>query len=302
MELKHLKRFVAVAESGSFVSASKIVGLAQPPLSISIRKLEAELDVTLFERHGRGVTLTSAGEEMLGRAQEIVARVTSLRKFMREMASGARASLKIGFVGSATSSLLPRLMQAYRGAHPLVDIELLEMTTREALGGIESRTLDIGIIRTPLMDSTHLEIQPAEKDRLVLIAPPGYPLGGSADVRLEDLREAPFVMYDRTKVPNLHTVAVNACKAAGFMPNVVQEATQVQSLIALVESGFGVALIPSLAARRINTRARLFEITAKSHLNIGLAIATSSEFKTRATQWFCEEAAKAAHESASVVE
>ena len=287
VDLKQLRQFVAVAQSGSFLNASTMIGLAQPPLSVSIRKLEQELGVTLFDRHPRGVVLTQAGQEMLAYAQDIVTRAANLRKLMAEISSGARAPLSMGFVGSATFSLLPRLMQAFQRLHPLVEVSLSEMTTQKAIAAISDGQLDVGIVRVPLLEPAPIDILPVENDHLVLMVPPGHPLPADCVARLEDLSGEPFVMYDRSMVPNLRAVAVLACQTAGFVPDVTQEAVQVCSVMSLVESGFGLALIPHKVARRMRTRARFQEVTSGgTPIGIGLALATLADGATLATRRF----------------
>jgi DNA-binding transcriptional LysR family regulator len=289
MDIRQLRQFVAIAHNGSLVSAARAIGIAQPPLSASMRKLEQELGLKLFERLPRGVVLTPAGKELLGPAQDVVNRMAGIRSLMGDIKDGVRGTLRLGYVDTAAFSLLPRLIKALRAAHPLIDLQLHEMTTNQSMQGVLDGTLDAGIIRTPLLQMTSLRLLLAEEDRMVLMIPFGHHLQKEANVRLEDLASERFVMYDGDAVPNLRAVAIIACQKAGFMPNIVQEATHVHSLASLVEGGIGVGLVPAKVARWTRAENRFREVTVEGQpIAIALAIATPAERVTRASQWLCE--------------
>lgn len=286
MDIRQLRQFVAIAHNGSLMGAARAIGMAQPPLSASMRKLEEELGLKLFDRLPRGITLTPAGKELLGHAQDVVNKMANIRMLMSEMKDGVRGTLRVGFVDTAAFSLLPRLIKALRASQPLIELQLHEMTTTESVKKVLDGTLDAAIVRTPLLQMAPLHLLPAEEDRMVLMVPFGHVLQKDIVVRLEDLSGERFVMYDDEAVPNLRAVAIMACQRAGFIPNIVQEATHVHSLASLVEGGIGIGLIPASVARWTRAENRFREVTVEGmQIKIALAIATAAEGPTRASKW-----------------
>ena len=159
----------------------------------------------------------------------------------------------MGFVGSATYSLMPRLLPAFRARFPLVELVLRESTNLEILALIESDKLDVGLVRYPTAlggtPDRVLQFDVIERDRFCAVMPASHRLARKRRVTLDQLAQEPLIDYASTRVPGLHAMVLLAFQQAGFTPRVAQEATQVQTVISLVESGLGVALVPSVTAR-----------------------------------------------------
>jgi DNA-binding transcriptional LysR family regulator len=147
MELRQLRQFCAVADVLSFRRAAEVLHMAQPPLSVAIRKLEEELDAQLFERRGRSIRLTPAGAEALRTARRCLVAADDVRAATRSAAKGESGRVRIGFVGSATYALLPRLLPLFRARYPQIELELRESTNLELLGLVEAERLEIGLVR-----------------------------------------------------------------------------------------------------------------------------------------------------------
>ena len=126
IKLAQIRQFVALAEEGNFHRAARVLNMAQPPLSVGIRKLEDDLDVQLFVRGPRGVKLTPAGELALISARQALFHVEEMRIAVRKSVAGERGRLRVGFVASATLDLLPRLLIAYRAQYPQIELKLDE--------------------------------------------------------------------------------------------------------------------------------------------------------------------------------
>ena len=250
MELRQLTQFCAVADELSFRRAAERLHMAQPPLSVAIRKLEEELGATLFERRGRSIALTDAGTAALHRARRVLAEIDQLREATRLSASGETGRVRIGFVGSATYSLLPRLLPRLRRTCPGIDLELHESTNEVMLAQLETGRLDLGLVRFPTGSSAPgLQYALVERDVFQAVLPKGHALAAGRSVTLKALAQQPLIDYSSTAVAGLHAMVMLAFQQAGLTPQVAQEATQVQTVISLVESGLGVALVPSVAAR-----------------------------------------------------
>ncbi|SAI58146.1 LysR family transcriptional regulator [Bordetella ansorpii] len=246
LDLRHLRQFVAIAELGSYRRAAEALHIAQPALSVSIQKLEHAVGVQLLERGARGVSLTAAGEALMGDARRALFHADQARRAARRVALGESGRLRLGFVGSATYELLPRCLPAFRQQYPDVQLELREDSTIGLVAALRANELDGGLVRGPLADDPELASWVVERDDLILALPSAHPLAGRGPVHMRDVRGESFVMYAPAKVPGLYGVAAALCRKAGFSPRVSQEAIQVQTLVSLVASGLGLALVPGV--------------------------------------------------------
>jgi DNA-binding transcriptional LysR family regulator len=249
MELRQLTQFVAVAETLNFRRAAERLHMAQPPLSVAVRKLEEELGAPLFERQPRGVALTAAGSEALRLARQCLATTRTLRSAVQAAAGGETGLLRVGFVGSATYALMPRLLPAFRARYPKVELELRESTNLELIALVEAGDVDIGLVRYPTASASGLRFEVVEKDVFAAALAAAHPLARKRRLTLAQLAQEPLIDYASSKVPGLHALVMLAFERAGLSPRVAQEATQVQTVISLVQSGMGVALVPSVSAQ-----------------------------------------------------
>ena len=162
---------------------------------------------------------------------------------------GTGGTLQVAFVGTTTYGMLQRLLPQFRAEYPGVTLVLRESTSVAILEQLEDHTLDIGLVRTPLLQPTKAALMPLENDRFVVALPRGHELAQRGPLHLTELAGESFVMYSAAAAAGLHSAAMLACQSGGFVPKVAQVAVQVQTLLALVESGTGVALVPSVMQR-----------------------------------------------------
>jgi DNA-binding transcriptional LysR family regulator len=250
MQLRQLSQFLAVADALSFSRAAERLHMAQPPLSIAIRKLEKELNAKLFERRGRTIRLTPAGQAAVRAARRCLANAEEVRAVTRHASQGERGRVRLGFVGSATHSLLPKLLPAFRARHPGIELVLRETPTNaDTLMLLEAEQLDAGLVRFPTSTVMALGFQFIERDVFVAVLPKGHPLASLRSVTLKALATEPLINFVSTQVAGLHALVMLAFQGTGLTPRVAQEATHVQTVMTLVESGLGVALVPSRDAR-----------------------------------------------------
>ncbi|MBO9643128.1 MAG: LysR family transcriptional regulator [Pseudacidovorax sp.] len=263
IELRHLRYFIAVAEAGNLSRAAQKLFIAQPPLSVQIRQLEAALGTPLFVRHPKGVRLTEAGEALLPEARALVDRVGGLRAWIAGATPTRRLSL--GFVPSAGSTVLPQLLAALRADDPGLQFELREMISSEQIDALASGQIDLGIARA---DTRHPRIATVARILdpfcVAVTAAHRTPRGAAADLRA--YAEADFVAFTRHRGPAYFDQAIHLCAQAGFSPRIRYEASTVHGVLDLVGAGLGVALVPAscvlLAAPRV--RLRPLAMTQKS--------------------------------------
>lgn len=246
-DLRQLRHFVALAETLNYRLAAERLHMAQPPLSASIRKLEEHLGVALFERSRRGTSLTPAGVEALDIARRALLDTRQFEAVVRDVAAGLAGTLTVGYVSSAAYYVLPKLIPAFRERFPKIQLTLLELNSDETLDLIEQRSLDVGIVRTPLSRPTKLAMKAIQKDRFVAALPDVSPWREMKTVKVSDLAEQPFIFYT---TPYARALTMLICESQGFVPQVQQEANGMQTVVSLVQCGLGVALVPGVARQR----------------------------------------------------
>jgi DNA-binding transcriptional LysR family regulator len=248
IELRHLRYFVAVAEELHFRRAAERLHMSQPPLSQQIRGLERELGVELFLRTQRRVELTPAGERLLVEARAVLEAVDAAVRATRRVGTGEQGRLAIGFVGSAMYGVLPGVIRAFRSRYPDVDAELREGSTAEQLEALKARRIHVGVVRPPV-EEDQLETLTINHERFVVALPAGHELAERRPLHLRDLMHEAFVTLDEREAPGLRAQLKEARKRLGGTTRIVQEAGEMQTLIGLVASGLGIALVPDSVSR-----------------------------------------------------
>jgi DNA-binding transcriptional LysR family regulator len=251
MELRHLRYFVAVAEEGHVTRAAERLGIQQPPLSNQIRALERELDVLLFRRKPRGVELTDAGRALLVDARSILAHVDHAFAATRRTARGEQGRVAIGFTSSAPfHPFVPRVLRAFRENFPLISLALEEAGTSEMVAALHGEKLDAAFIRSPVSDPAGLAVVALLEEEMLAVLPTGHALAaGKAPLPLAALAAETFVLYRRPVGAGLHDTIIAACHAAGFTPNVGQQAPRIISTLNLVAATLGVSIVPASLQR-----------------------------------------------------
>ena len=247
IELRHLRYFLAVADTLHFTKAAKQLGIAQPPLSQQIKKLEELLGHPLFVRSTRGVRLTPAGAILATRARDTINKINDDLAQVRRLGRGEEGTLTVGFSGSVMFTNLPKAIQAYRRRYPKVELRLREMVTAAQIAALLDRTIDLVFLRDG--DPTEgIEIGTLLKERFIAVLPESHPLAAKRSLRMQDLAHERFVLFGRHHGLLAYDRTIEACMQAGFRPNLVQEAPQFPTVIRLVAAGVGVSLMPACLA------------------------------------------------------
>ncbi|HEX6358583.1 LysR family transcriptional regulator [Actinophytocola sp.] len=244
MELRLARAFVVTADEGHVGRAAARLHVTQPTLSRQVAALEKALGVPLFDRTRRQLALTPAGEVFLAGARDLVRRADELADAARRAHRGELGVLRVGFVQSATFDALPRLLSRFREAWPSVRVAVMAMTTLRQLTALADDRIDAGLLRPPV-DAPDLRSRTLSHDELYAALPGTHPLARRRRVSLADLAGERFVLYSRQSGPSVHDTIVGHCRAAGFSPDIVQEAEDVQTIAALVAANLGVSLLIS---------------------------------------------------------
>lgn len=244
LELRHLRYFVAVAEELHFGRAAQRLGMAQPPLSQQIQRLEQIVGTQLFERTSRRVQLTDAGRALLPDARRLLAGAEAALLGARRAGRGEQGELRVAFAATVMFLALPEIIRAFRDRYPGVHLDLREMPTGPQLAGIKAGEIDIGFVREPGPDP-ELEIVTVMREPLRIAVPKGHPLASRATIAVRHLADEPFVLFPEELAPGLHAQVMALCRAAGFTPRVVEESRELYTSVSLVEAGIGVSILPA---------------------------------------------------------
>jgi DNA-binding transcriptional LysR family regulator len=247
IELRHLRYFLAVAETLHFSRAAERLGIAQPPLSQQIRRLEELVGHRLFDRSTRGVKLTLAGQLLAERARGTIEKVHDDLAQVRRLGRGEEGTLTVGFSGSVMFTGLPAAIGEYRRKYPKVELRLHEMVTSAQIAALLEGTIDLGFLRDG--DATEgIELTTVLRERYVAVLPEGHRLARRRSLAVGDLRDEPFILFVRRMGPLAFDRTIACCERNGFHPKIVQNAPQWPTLVRLVAAGLGVSLAPACVA------------------------------------------------------
>jgi len=245
IELRLWRQFLAVAEELHFGRAAQRLNMTQPPLTQAIAQLESLLGLRLFDRTKRSVQLTAAGTALVPEARDLLARAQALPAYARASADGEAGRLRLAFVSTVGFELLPGWVRAFREHYPKVQLELIEATGDVQLQALERGEIDAGfMLHSPGFAPPGLACRRISQDPLVVALPERHPLANKAALALADLLDQPLVIFPRRIVPSLYDAIFAMYHAAGQLPQVAQEAIQMQTIVNLVSAGLGVAWVP----------------------------------------------------------
>jgi DNA-binding transcriptional LysR family regulator len=244
VELRHLRYFVAVAEELHFRRAARRLDIAQPPLSQQIRRLEAELQTQLLRRTKRQVQLTEAGRIFLEEARGTLVQAERAIRLAQRASRGEIGQLAVGFVPWVDFTRVPQMIRAFGERYPRVELELHSLAVPEQLSALRDGRIHIGMLRSPV-DAADLVTEPLLSEPLVVAFPQRHRFAAYQRVPWRALSGEPYILFSPKRAPNYNSVVAHGCREAGISLNVRHEADNPQTVLALVEAGIGVSLVPA---------------------------------------------------------
>jgi DNA-binding transcriptional LysR family regulator len=248
IELRQLRQFIAVAEELSFRRAADRLNMAQPPLTVAIKQIEEEVGTLLIERTNRIERLTPAGLVFLDECRRTVVQAERAIIAARRAGAGLSGTLRVTFVASAAREILPTVLRAFRERYPEVELTLTEAMSGQQITRIQSGEADVGFVIPPLRDADGLSAEVLARNQMVAALPENHPLAQRQSVALADLASEPWIIFPARQGPGLHERVLIACAQAGFVPQVGQEALQMDTIASLVAGGMGVGLVTRVIA------------------------------------------------------
>ena len=248
IDLRQMRAFAIVAEELHFGRAAERLGIAQPPLSQQIRRLEAKVGCQLFDRGTRRVELTEAGRALLATARRILVEAANGVEQARRVGRGDAGILDVGFPATVALALLPKVIRAFRQRYPGIELRLSELTTSPQRDALRTGGIDVGFLREPEPDSL-LQMETVMLERFIAVLPSTHRLATSrASIPLPALAGEPFILFRRDVGPLFHGRILGLCGQAGFAPRIVQESGEWQTVVSLVRAGLGVSIAPQCVA------------------------------------------------------
>jgi DNA-binding transcriptional LysR family regulator len=244
VNIKHLTYFIAVAEELHFGRAADRLGMAQPHLSRQIKEMETELGAVLFCRGHNAITLTQAGQKLLERGRSILRQIEDMKLDVRRIGQGAKGRLRIGFVGSATYSILPNIIKSFRANYPDVALSLVPMNNAQLHHALVSREIDLAFTR-PALSDPELKARKLTEEPLAVAAPDTLETASRGTVSLGELNGQIFILYPEYPRPSFADFVLESCRAQGFEIRRRVFTMDLQTALSLVAIGEGVCIVPA---------------------------------------------------------
>lgn len=244
IELRHLRYFVAVADELHFRRAAERLHITQPSLSQQIHKLESMLEVELFDRTGRGVELTPAGQALRERASRAFDDVDEAVAAARDAALGVIGNLSVGFVENAAIGIVPDAVRRFREDHPRVGLDLRELSVPEQTDTLITGEIDLGFVRA-YPRHVDLTAEMVREEEFVAAVPAGHTLAGRAPLTPTEVVAEPLIVTNREELPGLYDETMALIREYGSGIRIAQKATGTLAVLGLVAAGLGLALLPA---------------------------------------------------------
>jgi DNA-binding transcriptional LysR family regulator len=222
-----------------FGRTAKLLNLSQPALTKQIVQLEHYFGMLLFDRNRKGTKLTTFGQQLLKEAQAFMVHYEQLCQLGKKISTGEYGLLRLGY-GLHAFEMVPRLIVQFRRSSPGIELTLNDLSTHEQLEALRVGQLDIGFVK--LTTPTEFNTLPVVEEQLSLVTPEQSSL--SRIRHLEECADIPFVIISRERSPVLHNQILLLCGNRGFYPRIIQEVSEVATILTLVKAGLGVTILP----------------------------------------------------------
>ncbi|PLZ00022.1 LysR family transcriptional regulator [Burkholderia sp. WAC0059] len=303
MELRHLRYFLAVAEEGQFTRAADRLAMQQPPLSQQIRVLEEEVGFDLFVRLPRGITLTPAGEAFADDIRMLFEMLQHAIGKASRIARGELGTIAIGLTSSAgIHPLTSAVIRAFRKLCPEVAVEPAEFNAAEIVERLANGQLQVAFLRKPVATRDDLVYELLQDEPMVVVLPVGHVLLEHAGKRppqipLKALANENFILVRRPGAPGMYADILDACRLAGFAPQVAREVPRMAAGINLVAAGLGVTLVPASMQQYAHAGTVYCALKPPTKLQAPLHLAYPAELHNAAARRFIDLALERARES-----
>ena len=266
MDTQFLKAFVEVADSASFSRAAETLHLSQPAVSKRIAALEEQLGKPLFDRIGRGVHLTEAGQTLLPYAKRVLREIEDSRRALTRLTGKVSGRLSIGTSHHIGLHRLPPVLRAYVNQYPDVDLDIHFMDSEDACHAVEQGKLELGIVTLPPAPLPHLEQRVVWPDPMSIVVAPNHPLAQQKKISVHDLADYPALLPDEKTYT--HGIVRKAFNVLGLQPHVRLATNYLETLKMLVSIGLGWSALPDSMVDETIVKLKVPEIHLARHLGL----------------------------------
>lgn len=250
MDLHQLRCFVAVAEELHFGKAAQNLQMLPAALGRHIKKLEEDLGAQLFARTTRSVHLTDDGLRLLRDGRTLLAQAEAIEAgFRTRLHRRTARRFRLGAIDSAAAGLLPMLLRDFRTEQPWIEVQLFEDKTVRLLPRLLSGAIDLAFVRPPERPDKRIAFRPLLQETAVVALPQRHALAGRHSVSLTDIADQPLIVPERRSRPHSHDLTVKLFEQAGLAPRIVQTADEKQTIVNLVATRLGIAIVPRWTSR-----------------------------------------------------
>lgn len=247
LDIRQLRYFLTIAQEGQITRAAKQLNMEQPPLSRQLKLMEEELGVLLFERSGKQLQLTHAGELLQNRAASLLNQFNETLTEVKEIHAGIRGMLSIGAVVSCIS-LLPQRIHIFRQQYPEVTFKIREGDHSLLADQLDKRNIELAVTRLPFESSFGPEryaVQPLPSDPFVAVLPSSWEsVSSHSEISMRELAEYPFLSLKTDQTIGMHERVIQEFKRGELEPRVICECSSVAIIVALVAEGIGATILP----------------------------------------------------------
>lgn len=248
MDIRQLKYFIEVARHKSFTKAALALHVTQPTLSKMVKNLEDEMDVVLFDRSARQITLTDAGEVVYEQANKIVNSLDDLSASLYDVMHLKKGKIRIGLPPVISTLFFPTIIAEFQLAYPDVTVEIAEYGARKVEQKVLEGAVDLGFVMLPV-DAEKFDVEPFVEQEIKLLVHESHPLANREVVDLIDFKDDPFLLL--SKEFTLNSKTIDFCLSEGFSPRIAYESSQWDFIVGMVEKNLGVTLMPTLICDRV---------------------------------------------------
>lgn len=273
IELRQLHSFHILSKELHFRKAAEKLFISQPGLSKQIQQLEKELAVSLIERNNRNVRLTPAGAFLSSKVEVLEGLLEHTIRELKQIDSGKIGELRIGFVGSAMQSIIPQLLKKSKSAIPDIHFQLDEMSNQAQVKALQHYKIELGFVRLNTVPSD-LAIKPVFKEHFSLVVPKNYAIGKMNFKSIKQFEEEPFILFSSDYSSTYYSKIMSIFSDASFFPKVSHKSIHANTIFRLVESGFGVAIVPH-------------SLTKGADLSIGIKVIELKQIRQKAILSVC---------------
>jgi DNA-binding transcriptional LysR family regulator len=297
VELRHLRYFVATAETENVSRAALKLHVSQPALSRQIRDLEDEIGFCLLERTAKSVRLTDAGRAFLSDARALLQQADQAVKKARAIAGAEPTELKLGYSPAATARILPAILRAYQRVMPTAHLKLHDLSNEENVAGLRDGRLNLAfVIRPPKAASLEgIRFEELIRERVCLAVPPHHAFATRRSVSLADAASEPFIGLAREEYPDYHRFLSVIFGPVKTKPQLIEEHDSISGVLSSVEAGIGIAIVAEAFGYSFGNRVKLLPLMPEPKpISIGIAASKGGLSPAAEKFWQCAKEAAAA--------